>query len=94
MVIAISSVNLGRLQSAQKARHSGSGEFWHLWEVGWEILLSRYLTTFHYDDAYYHAAIQQLTVAFASSLHTGEGSATQLPRVAPLALSGKPSAKL
>jgi len=139
--------------------YSGSEEFWHLWEAGWEIFLSKLrhlgvlgrvrinqvfwgvgtknggnfephfssrqidiankfldrlyqrarvdfpseqflrfdeglmmgavthkwgVSPFHYDDAYYHAAIQQLTVASAPSLHASGSFETQLPGGTPL----------
>ncbi len=42
------------------------------------------VSPFHYDDAYYHAAIQQLTVASAPSLHASESFETLLPGGTPL----------
>jgi len=144
--------------------YSGSEEFWHLWEAGWEIFLSKLrhlgvlgrvrvnqvfwaigtksggnfaphfsgrqidsankfldrmyqrarvdlpseqflrfdeglmtgavahkwgVSPFHYDDAYYHAAIQQLTVASASPLHASRSAEIQMPGGTPLVLRDK-----
>lgn len=52
------------------------------------------ISPFHYVDAYYQAAIEQLTVSSASSLHASGSSETQLPGVAPLVLSDKQDKKL
>ena len=52
------------------------------------------VSPFHYDDAYYHAAIQQLTMSFASSCYATGSTETELFCDAPLVVSDNRDEKL